>query len=298
MPGVGGGGRWRPGRRAPIGGSAGKRRPPRGTCPQPSLILSNSLFFPSAANLGGNTLKETTADSPAACCNACSDYDGCSGYNYCSGDTCEGGATKGACHLKAWETPLGFAEAWGCSGEQGQAWRSGFMSGMQRWAAYPPPCPAPGEPAPEIPGLPGASKTNWQGEIVILDVDSWKMGEGGNHGSPFVRSAYACATSCFTYRNKADVLPNAFTYCDDPAGCGTGCAAFSRGNAPWDGGPGAWWAAEQRYFGPFGGKGCSKTNPDAFGYQLCSCKVVDLGAPAKNAEPGWVSGPTVQEAPR
>jgi hypothetical protein len=106
-----------------------------------------------------------------------------------------------------------------------------------------------------------------------------------------VRSAYGCATSCFTYRNKDGVLPNAFTYCDDPAGCGTGCAAFSRGNAPWDGS-----SKEQQFFGPFGGKGCSKENPDAFGYQLCSCKVVDLANPATNAEPGWVSGPTLEAA--
>ena len=112
----------------------------------------------------------------------------------------------------------------------------------------------------------------------------------GNHGSPYVRSPFGCATACFKYKNKDGVLPNAFTYCDSPDGCGTGCQQFSRGNAAWDGS-----AKDQQYFGPWG-KGCSEKNPDAYAYQLCSCKKVDLANPATNDEPGWVSGPTVEEA--
>jgi hypothetical protein len=53
------------------------------------------------------------------------------------------------------------------------------MSGMQRWKEIPAPCPKAGEAAPAIAGLPAAARTNWQGDNVILDVDSWKMGEGG-----------------------------------------------------------------------------------------------------------------------
>jgi len=107
--------------------------------------------------------------------------------------------------------------------------------------------------------------------------------------SPYVRSPFGCATACFAYKNKDGVLPNAFTYCDSPDGCGTGCQQFSRGNAAWDGS-----ARDQQYFGPWG-KGCSEKNPDAYAYQLCSCKKVDLANPATNDEPGWVSGPTVEE---
>ena len=265
---------------------------PRPGRPTATLITSQSLLSLSlrAINLAGTTLKEMATDSAAACCAACGETDGCLGYNWCSAEAgCDGGLPTGTCHLKRWDTPLSFAEGWGCSGEAGQGWRSGFMSGMQRWKETPPPCRPPGEAPLAVPGVPGGVRVNWQGAVLILDADGQKMGEGGNHGSPYVRSPYGCATACFAYTNKDGILPNAFTYCDAPEGCGTGCQQFSRGNAAWDGS-----ARDQQFFGPWG-KGCSDKNPDAYAYQLCTCKVVDLAAPATNAEPGWVSGPTIEE---
>jgi hypothetical protein len=128
--------------------------------------------------LGGETMREAVTDSAEACCALCGETEGCFGWNWCSGPECDGGFPKGTCHAKKWSTNFSFAEAYGCAGE-GQAWRSGFMSSMLRWKEIPPPCPKPGQPQPEIAGVPGASTINWQGEIVVFDVDSWKMGEGG-----------------------------------------------------------------------------------------------------------------------
>jgi hypothetical protein len=189
------------------------------------------------------------------------------------------------------DTPFQFAESYGCSGP-GQNWRSGFISSSLRWKDIPPPCPKPGEPELPIKGVPGAAAINWQGDIVVFDVDSWKMGQGGNHGSPFVASPYGCATACFGRQNRLGGSANAFTYCDSPDGCGVGCEAFTRDKGPMDG------SRDELYVGPFGGKGCFK-NPDGtpstkFNYQLCTCKRVDLAAPVTNDEPGWVSGPAVE----
>ena len=66
------------------------------------------------------------------------------------------------------------------------------------------------------------------------------QGELGNHGSPFTRTPYQCATQCANQEGA-----NAFTFCNDPAGCGVGCAAYSRGNAPIDG------SQDKKFFGPF-----------------------------------------------
>jgi hypothetical protein len=225
----------------------------------------------------------------------CAETDGCFGYNWCAGPTCEGGYTAGTCHAKKWDTPpFNFAESYSCSGD-GQAWRSGFMSGMQRWKEIPPPCPAPGQPAPAIAGVPGAARINYVAgpdDIVVFDVDSWKMGEGGNHGSPYVRSPYGCATACYNRKNRLGTTANAFTYCDAPGGCGQGCSAFTRDKAPMDG------SKDELFVGPFGGKGCEKGGDgaptDKFAYQLCTCKRVDLSNPLLNDEPGWVSGPAVE----
>jgi hypothetical protein len=119
-----------------------------------------------------------------------------------------------------------------------------------------------------------------------------KNTHAGNHGSPFVRSAYGCATACHNRENKLGVKANAFTYCDAPDGCGTGCRAFTRDKAPMDG------SRDELFVGPFGGKGCARnaddTPGDKFAYQLCTCKKVDTANPVKNSEPGWVSGPTVE----
>lgn len=42
-------------------------------------------------------------------------------YNWCSADYCEGGAAKGTCDLKTWDTSKP-GEIWGCSGA-GQLWK-------------------------------------------------------------------------------------------------------------------------------------------------------------------------------
>ena len=150
------------------------------TCPRASS-LSLSLQSPpySSINLAGTTLKELDTDSAASCCAACGENDGCLGYNWCSAEAgCDGGYAKGTCHLKSWETNYGFAEGYGCSGDL-QGWRSGFMSGMQRWKESPPPCQKPGEAPLAIPGVPGGVRVNWQGPVLILDADGQKMGEGG-----------------------------------------------------------------------------------------------------------------------
>lgn len=135
-------------------------------------------------------------------------------------------------------------------------------------------------------------RQNWGGTLVVLDVDTWKMGEGGNHGSPYVRSAYACAYSCHdrvgNYGAKG-VTANAFSYCDDAAGCGSGCDAFSRGNAPKDG------SQDELFFGPFLNTAKSGCTPDGrFKHQTCSCKRVDGSPPPlADASAQWVSGYTV-----
>ena len=190
-------------------------------------------------------------------------------YNFCSEDGCDGGFKKGACHLKRFS---GNAPAWGCSGDA-QKWRSGLMSPSLRYDATPPPCAAPGAPPSVADGVPTSARANWAGTLVVLDVDSGKMGEGGNHGSPYVRTPYACAYNCHNRVGKAGangVTANAFTYCDDPEGCGSGCAQFSRGNAPKDG------SKDELYFGPFldaKKSGCTDSG-DRFKYQTCSCKAV------------------------
>ena len=101
-------------------------------------------------------------------------------YNFCSEDGCDGDFKRGACHLKRFS---GNAPAWGCSGDA-QKWRSGLMSPSLRYEATPPPCAAPGAPASVAAGVPTSARANWAGTLVVLDVDTWKMGEGGNHGSP------------------------------------------------------------------------------------------------------------------
>lgn len=93
------------------------------------------------------------------------------------------------------------------------------MSSTIKLGDIPPPCNAPSGGL--VDGCPTCVRRNWGGKLILLDVDSWKMGEGGNHGSPFVRSAYACAYSCNGYKGSAGsegLTANAFTFCDDPNG--------------------------------------------------------------------------------
>ena len=113
----------------------------------------------------------------------------------------------------------------------------------------------------------------------------------GNHGSPYVRSAYACSYSCNGYQGGAGsegLTANAFTYCDDPKGCGENCADFTRGKAPIDG------SKDRLFFGPFATAPKSVCTPEnKFPYQMCSCKRVD-GEGGGDESKEWVSGFTVE----
>lgn len=42
-----------------------------------------------------------------------------------------------------------------------------------------PPCNAPSGGPGGVEGCPTCKRQNWGGKLVVLDVDSWKMGEGG-----------------------------------------------------------------------------------------------------------------------
>lgn len=114
---------------------------------------------------------------------------------------------------------------------------------------------------------------------------------GGNHGSPYVRSAYACSYSCNKYQGGAGsegLTANAFTYCDSPKGCGENCADFTRGAAPLDG------SRDRLFFGPFATAPKSVCTPDnKFPYQMCSCKKVD-GEGGGDDSTEWVSGFAVE----
>ena len=113
----------------------------------------------------------------------------------------------------------------------------------------------------------------------------------GNHGSPYVRSAYACSYSCNKYRGGAGsegLTANAFTYCDNPSGCGENCADFTRGKAPVDG------SRDSLYFGPFATSPKSVcTSDNKFPYQMCSCKQVDGEGGGQDSKE-WVSGFAVE----
>lgn len=185
-------------------------------------------------------------------------------WNYCDADAGCDAWPKGACHLKQFS---GNAPAWGCSGA-GQGWRSGLASPSLRYATAPPPC---GAPSGAAPGVPTSVAANWGGALVLLDADSWKMGEGGNHGSPYVKSAYDCATQCNARKggNGAEgIVADAFSYCASASRCGSGCEARLRGEAPRDG------SKDALFFGPFldaTKRGC--TPGGAYKHQTCSCKV-------------------------
>ena len=57
------------------------------------------------------------------------------------------------------------------------------MSGMIKWLGLPAPCPEPGAPPLEVDGCPGCARANWAGELLTLDLNTWKMarekGRGG-----------------------------------------------------------------------------------------------------------------------
>lgn len=136
--------------------------------------------------------------------------------------------------------------------------------------------------------MPTSVRQNWGGQLVILDVDSWKMGEGGNHGSPSVKTAYDCALGCNGRVGRAGangVTANAFSFCDKVEGCGANCEDYSRGKAPTDG------SKDELYFGPWA-QPCAPGG--RFRHKLCSCKAVG-GDPVPLADDSteWISGYTV-----
>ena len=53
------------------------------------------------------------------------------------------------------------------------------MSSTIRLGDIPPPCNAPSGGPGGVEGCPTCKRQNWGGKLVVLDVDSWKMGEGG-----------------------------------------------------------------------------------------------------------------------
>ena len=156
--------------------------------------------------------------------------------------------------------------------------------------SQPPPC-TDAPTASAAAGVPTAVRANWGGTLVLLDVDSWKMGEGGNHGSPYVKTPYACAQACAERVGRAGangVVANAFTYCDDAAGCGGNCKAYLRSEAPRDG------SKDELYFGPFldsTKRGCN--DDGSFKQHTCSCKAVSGDPVAQDLSTQWISGYTV-----
>lgn len=53
------------------------------------------------------------------------------------------------------------------------------MSSTIKLGDIPPPCNAPSGGPGGVEGVPTGKRQNWGGKLVVLDVDSWKMGEGG-----------------------------------------------------------------------------------------------------------------------
>lgn len=56
------------------------------------------------------------------------------------------------------------------------------MSSTIKLGDIPPPCNAPSGGPGSVEGCPTCKRQNWGGKLVVLDVDSWKMGEGGKRG--------------------------------------------------------------------------------------------------------------------
>ena len=59
------------------------------------------------------------------------------------------------------------------------------MSSTIRLGDIPPPCNAPSGGPGGVEGCPTCKRQNWGGKLVVLDVDSWKMGEGGKEREVF-----------------------------------------------------------------------------------------------------------------
>jgi hypothetical protein len=227
------------------------------------------------------------------------------GYAWCAGPgPCVDGADTftpvswppGTCLLKSFWRPLGYPTSDGCGGP-GQPWRSGFpASYYQTWGFLPAPCGPGGVPSTEpVPGVPGSvADALWEGEVIVLDMDSWQLTQAGPMGFPPIHTAFQCAYECEARYKKAGA--NAFVFCnsaDPKAGCGSGCVEGTKVVASVHGG------RDTRLLGPFSAKGCSETNPDAWAHGLCQCRKVKGKRPGvvpveHGGGAGWVSGPLVK----
>eukprot|EP01025_Chloroclados_australasicus_P023511 TRINITY_DN237_c0_g1_i1.p1 TRINITY_DN237_c0_g1~~TRINITY_DN237_c0_g1_i1.p1 ORF type:complete len:310 (-),score=15.72 TRINITY_DN237_c0_g1_i1:369-1298(-) len=128
---------------------------------------------------------------------------------------------------------------------------------------------------------------NLQGRIVYLNLASY------DSGYEYIDSAEDCCNAC---NQKAETSCNAWTYCDDPNGCGLGCNDYmdqwrsARDNEDWD-----WIDKFAPYYWIYESLQKDSECGDKWPYKTCSLKVSDHhsrfveNAPAAE---GWVSGHT------
>jgi hypothetical protein len=89
-------------------------------------------------------------------------------------------------------------------------------------------CAVPAVPTAAVPpmahsaNLTGSLNGSAAGSILVLDVGSLRKEEGA---ATFIDSAEQCSKFC-------EVVPgcNAYTYCADPNGCGSGCTEYTAAN--------------------------------------------------------------------
>lgn len=134
----------------------------------------------------------------------------------------------------------------------------------------------------------GARRSNVQGELLVLDVNSLTYNGGPNH-PPRVVNAADCCDQC-----KKTEGCNAWVFCSKREGCGSGCSGYvnslsdkETSSAPNTGGT-------TKAFGPFG-----SCNDDKWPWLMCSLKhVADASNPDEvdvGPNSDWVSG-IVEEA--
>jgi len=144
---------------------------------------------------------------------------------------------------------------------------------------------------------------NIKGDVLVLDVTSLSF-QGNHPVFPMYSSPNQCANACKT-------LPgcNAWTFCNNTGGCGSGCPEYVKSNPSLkaddpSGNPtirSSKWKLPLTGFGPWGRtSGCASTcgyscqQTGAWPEGMCSLKKVpDPSKPAywsKNAKEGWVSG--------
>eukprot|EP01025_Chloroclados_australasicus_P018069 TRINITY_DN19353_c0_g2_i1.p1 TRINITY_DN19353_c0_g2~~TRINITY_DN19353_c0_g2_i1.p1 ORF type:complete len:647 (-),score=59.03 TRINITY_DN19353_c0_g2_i1:462-2285(-) len=115
-------------------------------------------------------------------------------------------------------------------------------------------------------------------EVIVLDYNSLYYHDGGSH-PVVIASPAACCDEC-----KRTEGCNAYAFCDNPAGCGAGCAAYAAehpevdpyGEYPFEG------------FGPF-----ASCIGDLYPHQMCSLLKVKYDndfTTSNEGKPGFVSG--------